>query len=146
MLFLIFISVENQVYRNMWVHGNEYIEECRKAQLAAQEPEQAAPELEHAAPQMSPPPPPAAATTRKQQPVHQTHVPQIAFHPTAQFVDAQGDVSRMTCSQPPSEHHTLKFPPFPTEPGASLAEWKEQVKLTTFMIHYAEYFRMINKK
>jgi len=139
------ISVKNQVYRNTWVHGNEYVEECRKAQLAALEPVQAVPQLKQAAHPMSPPPPAAAAAPKKQ-PVPQSHVPQIAFHPTAQFVDARGDVSRVASNQPPSEHHTLKFPPFPTEPGASLAEWKEQVKQTTFMIHYAEYFRMMNKK
>ncbi|XP_059487044.1 probable ATP-dependent RNA helicase DDX20 [Neocloeon triangulifer] len=82
-------------------------------------------------------------------PEPQTHQP-IAHPPPRPHFHRQmsgggGDSVHLVVPPVPQAHHTVTFPPFPSEAGASLAEWKEKVKLATFMVHYSEYFRMMNK-
>ncbi|CAB3367018.1 Hypothetical predicted protein [Cloeon dipterum] len=79
-------------------------------------------------------------------PAFEEPAPRPRFQRVRQQLFAEsGDGVHLVVPPAPQEHHTFTFPHFPTEPGASLAKWKEQVKLTTFMIHYSEYFRMMNK-
>ncbi|XP_065335598.1 probable ATP-dependent RNA helicase DDX20 [Cloeon dipterum] len=79
-------------------------------------------------------------------PASEEPAPRRRFQRPRQQVFAESrDGVHLVVPPAPQEHHTFTFPHFPTEPGASLATWKEQVKLTTFMIHYSEYFRMMNK-
>jgi hypothetical protein len=48
----------------------------------------------------------------------------------------------MGSSNQPTGYNPYEYPPVPSDP-AELDVWKQQVKLTTFMIHYAKYMEFM---